>query len=335
LEETLSDTFYVHVTPEWEQDVMETLILEVGLQKADRGTIYSEELTFVGDAQFLGVASGGSEGPAPPEASSTPAMIRRLPIVSDITGISCFVPRGRGSIVARVALEMGTSVPAVTFGKGTGWRDRLGLVRIAIPAEKELVTLTSPGRDAETLAQQIVQGARLNQPGAGFVFLHPLKRGLVNIHLWLGSQRHAASINQIVAAVDGLWGDTGWRSRFTVEEESTMLGGDAHGFMGDLREITLLTREGQTRDILRAAMEAGAGGATTSGVTHFATSSQQRYEAPGAVELTSIVVAESRLNSIIDAMQEATPERSKGPVAFPCIFIGSVPWAYSYRRRTS
>ncbi|MEX2445045.1 MAG: hypothetical protein WD492_15695 [Alkalispirochaeta sp.] len=335
LEETLSDTYYIHVTPGHEQKVLERLIVHVGLQKADRGTIYSEELRYLGDPQLLGIGPDSVDEGATGNDGLNPQTSRRLPIVNDIAGISCFVPRGKGSLVARVALEMGASVPSVMFGRGTGWRDRLGLVRIAIPAEKEIVTLTSPGRDAEVLAQQIVQGARLNQPGAGFVFLHSLKRGLVNIHLWLGSQRHAASINQIVAAVDALWGDTGWRSRFTVEEESPLVAGDTHGFMRDLRVVTLLTREGQTRDILRAAMEAGAGGATTSGVTQFFVSPSGRHEAPGAVEMTSIIVPEPRLDRITELMLAATSDRSEGSVAFPCIFVGTVPWAYSYRRRTS
>jgi hypothetical protein len=78
--------------------------------------------------------------PAVRGSRSTPAQPagtrRRFPLLGDLSGIGCILPRGLGDPIARIALELGTCVPAITFGIGTGLRDRLGLLRIAIPAER-------------------------------------------------------------------------------------------------------------------------------------------------------------------------------------------------------
>lgn len=324
LEETLSDTFHMYVTPEQEPRLMQRIITAAGLEMADRGTIYSHNVDLVAEDEHGedGHVVSGFAGDSGEDSGA-----RRLPIVEDLACIRCIVPRGHGSSIARIALEMGTSVPSVAFGIGTGGRDRLGLLRIAIPAEKELVTVATPRRDAELLAQRIVENGGLDHPGTGFVYLHPVERGLVNIRLWIGSQRHAASINQLVAAVDALWGNTAWRRRFPTEERSQLA--ESAGLVRDQQEITIVCAEPQTRNLLQAAMGRGAGGATTAHVGRFAHRSADSGHMTGALEVTTVVVPAERTDSVLQALvKEKRPDES----VVPRIFVGPAPWAYSYRR---
>jgi hypothetical protein len=329
LEETLGDTFFLYASPEVELQIMTEIILRGGLEMADRGSIYSRRVRMTAPSSGTPAMETPEDHPAPSATPKDPP--RRLPIVNDIAAICCIVPRGQGSAVAQLCLEMGTSVPSVSLARGTGWRDRLGLLRITIPAEKELVTVVAPGADAPFLARRIVEAGRFERPGAGFLFIDHLERGLVNIRLWLGTRHHAASVNQLVAAVDSLWGDTGWRRRFRSEEESRQQGGD--GYLHDMNEITLISREEETRPLLRKAMEVGAGGATTSRVVPIKTRMTDGPESRvGAMEYTTMIVPSRRAPGVIQSLQNTLPSDSAAPSHF--IYSADVPWAYSYRRRT-
>jgi len=240
--------------------------------------------------------------------------------------IRCIVPRGLGSVVARTALELGTSVPSIAYANGSGGRDRLGLLRVAIPPEKEIVTVTTPAADAEALARQIVDASNLDRPGGGFVYLHPLSRGVVNVRLWIGAQRHAASFNQIVAAVDSLWGGADWRRRFVTDDQPAA----STDLLHDLTELTVMCPEDRTHRIIMAAIDGGAGGATTSGITTILQTGVERERQFGAVELTTLVVQSSRVEPVIEAM------RATGSLADDAgtvhLIKAAVPFGYSYRR---
>ena len=294
LEESLCNVFHLHVPPEAEGRVLERIIGQAGLEMADRGSIYSEAVE-----QVLPEGAGPvPEGAAKAEEREEAGSRRRFPLVTELTGIRCILPRGLGDAVARLALELGTCVPAVTFGTGTGWRDRL------------------------------VEGARLNQPGKGFVYLYPIGRGLLNIRLRLGGQRHAAGINQLVTAVDSLWGGTGWRRRFPAEEQLPPR--QALRFQHNLLELTLICREGRTDELVQAAMEAGSGGATTERVVRIGVAAPRPEVVPAGRELTTLVVPARRRERVLDALQGAGlfDEESGGS-----LYVGPAPLAYSYTRR--
>ncbi len=59
----------------------------------------------------------------------------------ELKGITCIVQRGEGDRIAKISLNTGASVPITTHGTGSGVRDKLGLLRITIPPEKELINL--------------------------------------------------------------------------------------------------------------------------------------------------------------------------------------------------
>ena len=119
-----------------------------------------------------------------------------------MTGICCIAHRGDGDLLAKVGLETGSGVPAITFGIGTGLRDKIGLWRVAIPAEKEIVNLVTTSHNAENVMEMMIDIGALDQPGKGFIYLYPIKKGLVDVKAYVGLRRQAASIEQIVTVID-------------------------------------------------------------------------------------------------------------------------------------
>ena len=180
----------------------------------------------------------------------------------DMALLTCILSSaGAGDAFARVALSLGAGFPVISNGMGTGIRDQLGLLRIAIAPEKEIVRLMVPAQDAASIRLLLIEEGRLNRSGAGFLYQTPIREGLFDPLLRIGRQQHAASIEQVIAAIDDLKGSTSWRKRFVSFEERTenlvqLTNGRYH-------EMHFSCRDGAAGDWIRAAMAAGAVGATT------------------------------------------------------------------------
>lgn len=272
----------------------ETLILNLIIEKGQltlpgRGSVYSEEVNLVMAHELC-----QENKPIPFTTEKTS--------FQKLTGICCIVQRGQGDIVARVALDTGICVPSVHFGIGTGVRDKLGLLRITIPAEKEVINIATSPYDAEVIMKMMIEVGKLDQPGKGFIYLYPLKQGIINMKVSRGEHRHAASIEQIVAAIDHIRGGAEWRRR-TGSGEKT--GKKNRNYLTDLADLTLLCDDGTGTDLVRVAMSAGAAGATIARLKHVRPQDSPLSEVSPAREACSMIVSNDQVGDILNALKEA------------------------------
>lgn len=100
-------------------------------------------------------------------------------------------------------------------------RDKLGLLRITIPKEKEILKLIVHSSDAEHAMDFIIEVGRLDLPGRGFIFEFPVGRGLLNTKVSLEGPKQAASMDQIISALDQLYGNMDWRKKSNQFRQST------------------------------------------------------------------------------------------------------------------
>jgi len=224
---------------------------QLDLFTAGRGAIYAEEVQLA-DPAGLGV---GNDSTAPPPGDTHGG---RRPV--PLTLVNCAVQRGRGNDIARSALELGGNVPSVNFGIGTGVRDRLGLLRIAIPAEKEIVSVLVEPAEQVAALESLIAAGRLDQPGRGFVGASPVAYGIANPKSFRGRQRHSATMDQVIAALDELNSGTEWRRRSGAGLALT----EGRHWQRDRLNVTLNCNEGASDRLLPIAMACGAGGATVS-----------------------------------------------------------------------
>jgi len=244
-----------------------------------------------------------------------------------MTGICCIVQRGKGEDVGRIALDTGTCVPAINFGIGTGVRDKMGLLRITIPAEKEIIHAFASVDEVHGLLNMMADAGNLEQPGKGFIFTYPVSKAVVNTRVLRGGQQHVASIEQVVAAIDHIKGGAEWRRR------ARAIGDQAkrrQKFLTGLVEINLLC-DGETgQGLVKAAMGAGAGGSTIQSLRHMRPSDSPLAAMSPMRELCSLIVPPGMVETILDALQAAGAftDRCHGQVHFR-----RVPRALTYLRR--
>ncbi|MFH1539607.1 MAG: hypothetical protein ABIH66_11645 [bacterium] len=297
---------------EMEDSVLEYVVEKAEMHLPGRGTVYSEEVNLYKAHELCrgnevtGIEKKGSK------------------LQSELTGICCIVQRGEGDTVARVALDTGTCVPAITFGHGTGLRDKLGILRIAIPAEKEVINVASTSYDADAVMGLMVNAGKLNQPGKGFIYFYPIGKGLINTKITRGMPKHAASIEQIIATLDDIKGNVEWRRRSGGGEHDTW---EKKSVLKDLLDLTFICDEGRGEDLVKVAMGVGAAGATISKVNNRAPKDSEIGKISRAREWCNMIVSEAQVDTIVDAIEK---DGGFGDNAHGQVLIRPAPKACTY-----
>ncbi len=305
------DLYQFSVAPVISETVIRGLADALHLNRPGRGTVYVQECK-----AFLDIADK--------HIASSADTRHRLPgLLQNLSVITCIMSMyGSGEELAKLALGLGTGVPIVSLGLGTGLRDRLGLLRITVPAEKEVVRLLVPALDTEGLMQMLIEKGHLDRPGKGFIYCNPVHCGLLDTALLVGPQQHAATMEQVVAAIDELETNTAWRRRFhELDSDGKFQLQVQHD------EITMICREEEAGQYVEAAMQAGATAATSAHlqrVTFGKTTGS-------ACERYTFVVRRSITEQVLDALGQTC---NKTEVQLDCLEVQPANFAFAYHAKS-
>ena len=189
--------------------------------------------------------------------------------------ISCIVSRGTANSLVEAVLELGVCVPVIFFGSGVGLRDKLGLLRITIPAEKEIIWFLVLRSDAELVEKTLIPRARLDVPGQGFLYKFFVHAPVANLRIRQRKRIHAATMEQVIAVIDEVQGSSDWRrlgSRKSEAKNGKVNAADNRGlfFIGEEEEVEIFRK---------TAMENGARGATLNSLEMRSYGSEGQIEA--------------------------------------------------------
>lgn len=281
------DILSFFVEPAYELDAMRLVAYHGKLSRPGMGSLYSETYTLHSAHRRCH------------SHTMTAIEVPDSTLYQDLVGIYCVVQRGQGDRIAQTVLEMGTAVPTITYGIGMGIRDRLGLLRITIPADKEVCNLIVPAWDAEAVFEAIIVAGHLDLPGRGFISTFPVHRALMNTKISADRARYAAaSIEQIIAAMDKLTGATQWRA-----EHTEFFGPRRQVFRG--RDLHILCNEGTGVALVKAAMQVGAAGATMEKVKLLPRLAGHEQQPSHARELCRLMVSAESQPVIVQAIEDA------------------------------
>lgn len=311
-----TDVLSILVSPDLEEPVLKLIVEKGRLDEPGRGSVFSEDVDLL---KAHDLCQENRVGNFEAGDALTP---------THLMGICCIVQRGQGDALSRVVLDTGTCVPAITFGQGTGLRDKLGLLRITIPADKDIINVVASAYDAESVMDMMIDVGKLDEVGKGFIYTYPVKSGVIDKKINYGVARHVASIEQIISAVDGLMEGMEWRRRGGLHGEGNSPQGD-RTYLTDLLDVTLICDEGRGEDLVREAMDAGAAGATLSKQKHFSLNNMHDGHISPARVTCSMIIGETQVEQILQALDGAGAfdDHTHGqvlarPVPKACTYLG-------------
>jgi nitrogen regulatory protein PII len=100
----------------------------------------------------------------------------KITYLTDVALITCVVATGRGDAVIRAAQQMGAAGALVYHARGIGPRERLGLLGIAIEAEKDVVSILVATDYQDVVLEAVYGAADLGTPGAGMAYITPIEK---------------------------------------------------------------------------------------------------------------------------------------------------------------
>lgn len=97
-----------------------------------------------------------------------------IALLTDVILITCVVDHGKGDAVVKAARGAGAGGALIHSSRGVGLRERVGILGIAIEAEKDVVEMLVGSDQADMVAYTIFSSLDLGRPGGGFIYQTPL-----------------------------------------------------------------------------------------------------------------------------------------------------------------
>ncbi|MEE8342591.1 MAG: P-II family nitrogen regulator [Gammaproteobacteria bacterium] len=97
--------------------------------------------------------------------------------LTDVALITCVVKIGLSDVILKAARDVGVITGAISYhARGYGARERLGLLGIAVEAEKEVVSILVSSEQQDTVVNSICRAGKLDAPGMGYLYITPLEK---------------------------------------------------------------------------------------------------------------------------------------------------------------
>lgn len=102
---------------------------------------------------------------------------RTITYLTDVVLLTVVVQRDQGPAIIDAARNVGATTGATAyFAKGIGVRERLGLLGLAVEAEKEVISLLVASDQQEVVIDHIYQEGKLDTIGMGYIYVTPLEK---------------------------------------------------------------------------------------------------------------------------------------------------------------
>jgi nitrogen regulatory protein P-II 1 len=96
--------------------------------------------------------------------------------LTDAMIITAVVSTGKADSILKAVRDVGAFGGIVHVARGTGVRERLGLLGIAVEAEKEVLSVIVPADHQDFIVEAIYNAGELGSPGNGYLYVSALER---------------------------------------------------------------------------------------------------------------------------------------------------------------
>jgi len=101
---------------------------------------------------------------------------REITVLTDVALITCIVQKGLAGRHRQGRREAGAQGATVYYARGSGIRERLGLLGVAVDVEKEVINIVVASDQVDRVFERMVLAGHLDTPGMGFIYVTPLEK---------------------------------------------------------------------------------------------------------------------------------------------------------------
>lgn len=106
---------------------------------------------------------------------------REITVLTDVSLITCIVQRGMADDVVKAAQEAGAEGATVSYARGSGMRERLGIFGVAVDVEKEVINIVVAFDQVDRVFEKMYLAGEFDTPGRGFMYITPLEKAATYI----------------------------------------------------------------------------------------------------------------------------------------------------------
>lgn len=103
-------------------------------------------------------------------------MKKELIVLTDVALITCIVQRGAADEIVKEAQVAGAQGATVYYARGSGVRERLGILGLAVDVEKEVINIVVASDQVDRVFARMYVAGKLDTPGMGFIYVTPLDK---------------------------------------------------------------------------------------------------------------------------------------------------------------
>ena len=100
---------------------------------------------------------------------------RHIVYLTDVKLITCVLQTGLAEEVLEAAKNCGAQGATVSYARGTGVRDRMGLIGVTIDEQKEVVRIVASEEQANRVFEAMYLAGDLDTPGKGIMYMSDLE----------------------------------------------------------------------------------------------------------------------------------------------------------------
>ena len=101
---------------------------------------------------------------------------KEIIVLTDVSLITCVVQRGLADDVIKAAQEAGAQGATTYYARGSGVRERLGILGVAVEFEKEVINIVVANDQVERVFEKMYLAGQLDTPAMGIIYTTPLEK---------------------------------------------------------------------------------------------------------------------------------------------------------------
>ena len=103
-------------------------------------------------------------------------MSENITYLTDVAMITCVVQAGDADTIIQAARDAGATGALVYHSRGIGIRERLGLLGIAVDAQRDVITIVVSSEQRDIVVNNIYKAGHFDTPAKGFLYITPLEK---------------------------------------------------------------------------------------------------------------------------------------------------------------